>query len=74
MCADQALLAQRGDDALARLDARVRPAYSPGGLGHAAVLADDGDLLEAVAAADLEVVRVVARRDLQAPVPKSVLT
>ncbi len=32
---------------------------------HAAVLADDGELLQAVLAADLEVVGVVARRDLQ---------
>jgi len=63
--ADQALVAQRGDHALLRLvDAQAR-VLGAGGRGHAAVLADDADLLEAVAAPDLEVVRVVARRDLQ---------
>ena len=41
------------------------PGEAPGGLGHAPVLADHGDLLEPVAAADLEVVRVVAGRDLE---------
>jgi hypothetical protein len=52
---------QRRDDLLARLlhrEARRTRAR----LGrHAPVLADDADLVEAVAAADLEVVGVVAR-------------
>ena len=38
-----------------------------GGVGHATVLADHRDLLEAVATADLEVVRVVAGSDLERP-------
>ena len=62
---DPALLAQGGDDRLARLErGHAREALARR-LGHAAVLADRGDLLEPVRAADLEVVRVVAGRDLQ---------
>ncbi len=39
-------------------------------LGHPAVLADHDDLLEPVSAADLEVVRIVPRRDLQGAGPE----
>ena len=47
------------------------PAYgSPAASRHPAVLADDRDLLEPVLAADLEVVGVVARRDLERPCPE----
>src|SRR5215211_7210387 len=63
--ADAALLAQPRDDALLRLVDAQAGVVGPGGVGHAAVLADDADLLEAVAAADLEVVGVVTGRDLQ---------
>ena len=62
---DQPLLAQRGHDGgrgVAGGQALVR---LPGRRVHAPVLADHGDLLELVAAADLEVVGVVAGRDLE---------
>ena len=60
-----ALLAQRLDDGRARLEhGHAREALA-GRRGHAPVLADRGDLLEPVGAADLEVVGVVARGDLQ---------
>ncbi len=61
---DPPLLAQLGHHGLARVE-RGHPGELPGRLGHAAVLADRGDLLEAVLAADLEVVGIVAGRDLQ---------
>ena len=44
-----------------RASSAVSPANRPAGLGHPAVLADHGQLVEPVLAADLEVVRVVAR-------------
>ena len=62
---DAALGAQRLDDRLARVEHRQAGEALTGLLGHQPVLADDGDLLEPVRAADLEVVRVVAGRDLQ---------
>ena len=62
---EPALLAQRGHHRLARLQRGEAGEALAGGLGHAAVLADDDDLLEPVRAADLEVVRVVPGRDLQ---------
>ncbi len=62
---DPALFAQRGDDGVARLErGHAREALAGGGR-HAPVLADHGQLLEPVLAADLEVVGVVAGRDLQ---------
>ena len=49
-----------------RASSAVMPGEALAGrLGHPAVLADHRDLLEPVLAADLEVVRVVAGRDLQ---------
>ena len=54
-----------GDDALLRLGDRQAGVALAGGGRHEPVLADDADLLQAVAAADLEVVGVVARGDLQ---------
>jgi hypothetical protein len=62
---DRAVLAQRRHDRLARLQRRHAGEALAGRLGHAPVLADHDDLVEAVRAADLEVVRVVAGRDLQ---------
>ena len=66
-------VAERRDDGLARLRA-VSPAKSPA----SAVMRPSSPMTETVSspwlAADLEVVGVVARRDLQAPVPKSVFT
>ena len=62
---DAALGAQRGDDPLLRLGGRRGPRNSPAVLVHQPVLADHRDLLEAVPAADLEVVGVVAGGDLQ---------
>ena len=62
---DPALLAQRLDHRLARLERGEALEALAGRRGHAAVLADRGDLLEPVGAADLEVVGVVPGRDLQ---------
>jgi hypothetical protein len=62
---DRALLAQRGDDGLARLQRGQAREALAGLRGHAPVLADRRDLLEPVGAADLEVVGVVAGRDLE---------
>jgi hypothetical protein len=62
---DQPLLAQRSNHRVARLiDVQALERLARG-RGHACVLADHGDLLEPVGAADLEVVRVVARSDLE---------
>ena len=65
LVAQQAALAQVGDDALVGLIRGEAGVALARGLGHAAVEADHRDLLEAVAASDLEVVRVVARRHLE---------
>ena len=65
--AERALLAQRRDHRLLRLGDGHPGEPLPRLLGHAPVLADHDDLLEAVGAADLEVVRVVAGGDLQRP-------
>ena len=62
---DRALRAQRGDDGLARLQRRHAGEALARRLGHQAVLADHDELVEPVRAADLEVVGVVAGRDLQ---------
>ena len=62
---DQPLVAQCRDHVGARL-VRLHPAEAlRRSVGHAAVLADHGDLVEALPAADLEVARVVPRRDLE---------
>ena len=54
-----------------RASSTSRPANrSPAAVRHPAVLADHRDLLEPVPAADLEVVRVVPRGDLQAARPE----
>ena len=58
------LAARRRPPRCASRDGEAREALAGRG-GHAAVLADHADLGQAVAAADLEVVRVVAGRDLQ---------
>ena len=61
----QALLAQRLDHgALGLVGGQAGEALA-GGRGHPAVLADHRDLLQAVLAADLEVVGIVPGRDLQ---------
>ena len=65
--AQPALLAQRGDDRLLRLGRGQAGEALSRLLGHPAVGADHADLLEAVPAADLEVVGVVAGGDLQRP-------
>ena len=62
---DGALRLEGGDDRHAGL-VHGQAGELAGGLGHAAVLADDGDLLQPVPPADLEVVGIVAGRDLQA--------
>ena len=64
--AQPALGAERRDDRRLGL-ADAHPRVLAGGLVHATVLADHADLLEPVAAADLEVVDVVAGGDLQRP-------
>ncbi len=65
LAADPALIAQGGDDRLPGIgDAETGEALARV-FGHAPVLADDGDLVEAVAAAHLEVVDVGARSDLE---------
>ena len=63
--ADEALLLEVGDDALAGVEHRQARVALARLRGHEPVLADDADALEAVAVADLEVVGVVAGRDLQ---------
>ena len=67
---DQALLAQLGDHRLERVVHLHAPEALRRGVGDAAVLADHGDLLEAVPAADLEVALVVARGDLERAGPE----
>ena len=62
---DQPLLAQFGDDRLERLVHLHATEALGRRVGDAAVLADHGDLLEPVPAADLEVALVVARGDLE---------
>ena len=62
---DHPELVQRGDHGLARLGHRQAGEPLAGGGVHAPVLADHGDLLESVPPADLEVVGVVAGRDLE---------
>ena len=62
---DRAELVERRDHGLARLGDGQPGEALPRRLGHAPVLADHRDLLEAVAAPDLEVVRVVAGSDLE---------
>ena len=65
LVAQEPALAQIGDHALLGL-LRGQPGVALARrLGHAAVEADHGDLLEAVPARDLEVVRVVARGHLE---------
>ncbi len=63
--AEPALGLEVGHHALARLEHRQARVGRPGLGRHAAVLADHRHLVEVVAAADLEVVGVVARGDLQ---------
>ncbi len=65
--AQHALLAQGGDDRLLRLGGGHPGEPLPRLLGEPPVGADHDDLLEAVLAADLEVVGVVAGGDLQRP-------
>jgi hypothetical protein len=72
--AEKAELPQVSDDALARLERRQPDVRRRRGVGDAPVLADDRDLLEVVGPADLEVVGVVAGRDLQRPGANSGLT
>jgi len=62
---DSALRLQLRHDPLARVQRREAGELGARRVVHAPVLADDGDLLETVGAPDLEVVGVVARRDLQ---------
>ena len=67
---DQALLAQLADHGLLGLADR-HPHEPLGGLiGDPPVLADHADLRQAVAAADLEVVGIVAGGDLERPGPE----
>ncbi len=63
--ADRTELLEVGDEELARVQGGQPRVALAGGGAHQAVLADDADLLEPVTAADLEVVGVVPRRDLQ---------
>ena len=65
LLAQQPALAQVGDDERVRLLGGQPVVALAGGGRHAPVEADHGDLLETVAARDLEVVRVVARRHLE---------
>ncbi len=67
LVAQRPLLAQRGDHGLLRLGDGPAGEPLPRLRGEAAVGADRDDLLEAVLAADLEVVGVVAGGDLQRP-------
>jgi hypothetical protein len=64
---DQPLLAQGGDHRLARLVDLHPPKALRRGVLQPPVLADHGDLVEPVPAADLEVGRVVAGGDLERP-------
>ena len=65
LVAQQALLAQVGDDERVRFLGRQPRVTLAGGLRHAALEADHGDLVEPVAPRDLEVVRIVTGRDLE---------
>ncbi len=65
LLAQEAPLAQVGDDELVRLVGGQTGVALAGSPGHAAVEADHRDLLEPVAARDLEVVRIVPRRHLE---------
>jgi hypothetical protein len=71
---DPPLLLELGHDRLAALERGHALEALAGGGGHPAVLADDGDLLEPVRPADLEVVGIVPGVILSAPVPNSGLT
>ena len=65
LAAEQALLAQFGDDRLLRLRRPSAPEALGRLVGDEAVLADGRERLEAVLAPDLEVVGIVAGRDLE---------
>jgi hypothetical protein len=67
---DPSLGAQRRHHGLARLAHGEAGEALPRRLGHAPVLADHGHLLEPVGTADLEVVGIVAGRDLERAGPE----